>query len=97
MKTVLTLILLASPGAAPDLRVHRDVAYTDSVDRQRTLDVYAPADGQDQPILIWVHGGGWRQGDKSNVQRKPRRSWITGTSSSPSRRVAESGVLTPRW
>ena len=72
MTTALALILLASSGAAADLRVHRDIAYTDAVDRQRTLDVYAPADGQDQPILIWVHGGGWRQGDKSGVQCKPQ-------------------------
>jgi arylformamidase len=33
--------------------------------------VYAPAEGKDHPIVLWIHGGGWRQGDKRGVQKKP--------------------------
>jgi arylformamidase len=40
-------------------------------DRTR-LDVYAPGDGADHPVVIWVHGGGWQIGDKAHVQAKPR-------------------------
>ena len=43
--------------------VHRDIAYgTDPLQR---LDVYAPADAHDAPILLMVHGGGWVRGDKA--------------------------------
>jgi arylformamidase len=52
--------------------IHRDLAYTEPADASRRLDVYAPADGQNRPVLVWIHGGGWRQGDKSNVQHKPQ-------------------------
>lgn len=34
-----------------------------------SLDIYAPARGracQPAPIVVWVHGGGWHAGDKSN-------------------------------
>lgn len=50
----------------PDLSVRRDVAYgTHPLQR---LDVYpAPADACGQnPVVVWVHGGGWRRGDKAN-------------------------------
>jgi len=30
-----------------------------------SLDLYAPRDAVDRPIMIHVHGGGWRRGDKS--------------------------------
>jgi len=37
---------------------------------QQALDVYAAAGGQKAaggyPVVVWVHGGGWRNGDKDN-------------------------------
>ncbi len=43
---------------------------TPGTDPNRTsLDVHTPADGGDQctrrPLVVWVHGGGWTGGDKS--------------------------------
>ncbi|MBU6249022.1 MAG: alpha/beta hydrolase, partial [Xanthomonadaceae bacterium] len=48
-------------------RVVRDVAY--GPDALQRLDVYAPAGAHDAPVILMVHGGGWRRGDKamSNV------------------------------
>ena len=31
-----------------------------------SLDVYPPTHGCPAPVVVWVHGGGWRAGDKSN-------------------------------
>jgi acetyl esterase/lipase len=47
--------------------VHRDLVYADVGDRQLPLDLYVP-DGEDgpYPLLIWVHGGAWRQGSKAH-------------------------------
>ncbi|HMC12213.1 MAG TPA: alpha/beta hydrolase, partial [Pirellulaceae bacterium] len=28
--------------------------------------------GTDHPIVVWIHGGGWRQGDKRGVEQKPQ-------------------------
>lgn len=36
-----------------------------------SLDIYVPESGQDHPIAIYIHGGGWVSGDKSNVGYKP--------------------------
>jgi len=31
-----------------------------------SLDIYAPKTGKQHPVVIMVHGGGWRRGDKAN-------------------------------
>ncbi len=42
-----------------------------------SLDVY-PATGTDLPVVIFVHGGGWFRGDKSNVDAKPAAFNVRG-------------------
>ena len=56
-------------GAEP--KVQRDLAYAEPKHALQTLDVYSPAEGKGHPIIVWIHGGGWRKGDKAGVQRKP--------------------------
>jgi acetyl esterase/lipase len=34
--------------------------------------VYAPSSGSNLPIVVWIHGGGWRAGNKQAVQQKPQ-------------------------
>lgn len=46
-------------------RVMSDLAY--GHDQLQKLDVYLPARPQGAPILMMVHGGGWRRGDKTNT------------------------------
>ena len=29
-------------------------------DPKRTLDVYAPAEAKNLPVVFWIHGGGWQ-------------------------------------
>lgn len=57
-------------GAA--MNVKRDITYVANGNERHMLDVYAPVEGEDPPIIVWIHGGGWRRGDKSAVQRKPQ-------------------------
>ncbi|WP_202921109.1 alpha/beta hydrolase [Anatilimnocola aggregata] len=72
MKYAALVILLATPLLAAEPKVHRDLAYAEPKNERHTLDVYAPAEGKDHPIIVWIHGGGWRNGDKGNVQTKPQ-------------------------
>lgn len=62
-----------SDGKAPSptASVQKDVAYVDSGSDLQKLDIYSPATGNSNPIVIWIHGGGWRNGDKESVQLKP--------------------------
>jgi arylformamidase len=39
---------------------------------RHVLDVYAPKDAKNLPVVFWIHGGGWQAGDKSDVQIKPK-------------------------
>jgi arylformamidase len=48
------------PGVDPDLL---------------SLDVYPAAHGCPAPVVVWVHGGGWRIGDKRNQLDDKRRLW----------------------
>src|SRR5262245_3989245 len=69
---LMPVLVIASPLAAAEPRVERDVAYAFPKSERQTLDVYAPASGSDHPVVVWIHGGGWRQGDKRSVQQKPQ-------------------------
>lgn len=50
----------------------KDVAYSREGGSRTRLDLHAPGDGKDHPVVLWVHGGAWRLGDKSQVGSKPR-------------------------
>lgn len=68
---VLFLTASAAAVAAPATVVRRDLPYaTPAVERQ-VLDIHAPAEAKDLPVVFWIHGGGWQTGDKTEVQRKP--------------------------
>ncbi len=47
-----------------------NVPYGD--DPLQRLDVYAPRDAKQAPIVIFVHGGEWTRGDKAAVSYKPK-------------------------
>jgi acetyl esterase/lipase len=50
--------------------VHRDIAYvTDGHERQK-LDLYVPDEGKNLPLIIWIHGGAWRGGNKTHYVPK---------------------------
>ena len=63
---LLSLILIASNGYAlpSGTKLLSDIPYGKDVDQ--TLDVYIPTDAKDAPVIFMIHGGGWREGDKSN-------------------------------
>ena len=52
--------------------VQRDVPYAVPAVERQVLDIYAPKDAKNLPVVFWIHGGGWQTGDKSEVQIKPK-------------------------
>jgi len=56
---------------ADAMKVQRNIAYVEKGHQRHRLDVYAPTSGKDHPVALWIHGGGWRKGDKTGVQSKP--------------------------
>jgi len=54
--------LVNATAKTSDLDVTRDVAYAPGP--RRSLDIYRPRQGAMLPIVIFLYGGSWRQGDK---------------------------------
>jgi acetyl esterase/lipase len=52
--------------------VRKDVPYVDRAAEKQTLDLYAPRDAKNAPIIVYVHGGEWAKGDKADVSSKPK-------------------------
>jgi len=67
---VLACTLIALPGQAQ--QVLRDIPYAEPAQERQVLDLYAPRDAKNLPVVFWIHGGGWQTGDKSSVQLKPQ-------------------------
>ena len=67
----LAFLVMALASGARGQTVTRDVPYAGEADKNRTLDVYAPAGAKGAPVVFWIHGGGWQAGDKSDVKLKP--------------------------
>jgi acetyl esterase/lipase len=64
-------VVLQSQARA-DNDVKRDIPYADKADARQVLDVYSPKGAKNLPVVLWIHGGGWQTGDKSDVQIKPQ-------------------------
>ncbi len=67
---VLPLSVRAENPARPTFEVEtlKDIAYYDGTEAhpvKHKLDLFLPRGRKDFPVLIFVHGGSWRHGDKS--------------------------------
>ncbi len=57
----------ALPTVGPSASTLHDLPYA-ALDPAEVLDLYLPAAGpHPAPLLIWIHGGGWHTGDKSQI------------------------------
>lgn len=64
-----TTLLCFSSRAVDSNRfdVIRDVEYARLGEQSLKLDVYVPQGKARPPLVVWVHGGAWRSGSKSNM------------------------------
>jgi arylformamidase len=66
------LVALAFVTVAHAENVKRNIPYAEPANERQTLDVYAPENAKNLPVIFWIHGGGWQGGDKTSVQAKPK-------------------------
>jgi acetyl esterase/lipase len=83
---LLAAVLLARPAWAADeakvpktggnfeVEVHKDIPYVEGKDgdERQKLDLYVPKGAKDFPTLFFIHGGAWRLGSRSGVDRVGR-------------------------
>lgn len=57
-------------GAPAAARIERDIVYARVGEKDLLLDLYRPEQGPTPlPVILWVHGGGWRGGSKGSGGR----------------------------
>src|SRR5436190_15600564 len=59
----------AIAGTAPS--VTRDLPYVTNGHPRQKLDLYLPAAGESRPLVVWIHGGAWKGGDKGQNPAMP--------------------------
>ena len=68
MLTVLPVVLLISSSSVAEEPKFRDVEYGRVGDISLKLDFYEPNQRRpERPLIVWIHGGAWRSGSKSDV------------------------------
>lgn len=60
------------PIVAVGSRITWNIPYVENGHEQQQLDVYAPPDAHDAPVVVYAHRGEWARGDKSEVSYKPK-------------------------
>lgn len=62
----------APPPLIPGVRVYTDLSYVPNGRQRQKLDLYVPEKPEAPlPLLVWIHGGAWRYGDKRNCPILP--------------------------
>jgi len=71
---IIGLATATTEAAKPD----RPVQYSYGDHKDQTLDVYAPKNVSQAPVILMVHGGAWRFGDKDNKRVVTNKStrWL---------------------
>jgi len=57
------------------VNTHFDIRYAQvrgSDPNLTSLDIYAPNEAKNYPVMVYIHGGSWQKGDKRNVGKKPQ-------------------------
>ena len=52
------------PQPPPRVSAYRDLAYVENGHQRQKLDLYLPNQGENRPLIIWIHGGAFRMGRK---------------------------------
>jgi acetyl esterase/lipase len=72
------------PPVPSSIRLHKDLIYKETDEKTLKLDIYQPKNLQKKaPLLIFVHGGSWKKGDKDDYRRYlvdyAQKGYITAT------------------
>jgi len=66
----------AKPPTLPQgVRMERDLSYIPDGDPAQRLDLYLPEQPSDKPLplIVHIHGGGWKGGKKRRKESRARR------------------------
>jgi acetyl esterase/lipase len=73
---------VCSKTSGTEYKILRDIPYADTKNPKQTLDLvvpHAPSSLPPLPLVVWIHGGGWKNGDKRSGHRPDRLPAIVKT------------------
>ena len=57
------------PSQGRSVRIHPEIEYVNNGHERQRLDLFVPESAVPPPLVVWVHGGGWAKGSKTNLRR----------------------------
>lgn len=67
------LVVASSNVKAESPTIRKDIEFANVDGHSLKLDLYLPSEAKQPPLVVWIHGGGWKAGSKSNCPV----SWLT--------------------
>ena len=95
--TFANITACAVPTAPPDatLSVRPDIVYSSAGGESQKLDVVGPATGSNKPMVMLIHGGGWRHGERNDDSLRFTARVLAGqgfVAATASYRLTQNGV-----
>ncbi len=70
LSVVLALLFIgAGPVRAEAAKVFRDIEYAAYQGRSMQLDMYRPSTAGPSPLIVWLHGGAFRMGNRTWIEQ----------------------------
>jgi acetyl esterase/lipase len=63
LRSLAFLLTFLPAWTAQAEHVRREILCAEPVNERQTLDVYAPDDAKNLPVVFWIHVGGWEVGE----------------------------------
>jgi len=67
MAAALSSLVPSNVAHAQAVSTHKDIVYATAGGKSLALDLYMPVGIERPPLIVWVHGGRWMNGDKEEV------------------------------
>ena len=71
LKAASLSVLILAASASPQTRILKDIEYARPGNVSVLLDLYLPESRGPHPLIVWIHGGAFRAGDKGNIFWRP--------------------------
>ncbi len=66
--SITTYIYIKNKNSTNNNSIYKDISYSD-ISKTNTLDIYLPSNtNKPYPVVIWIHGGAFKMGNKNNPQ-----------------------------
>ena len=61
---IIGMVLCINSATANNIKITKDIEFAAVNNQSLKLDLYQPKKPKGSPLVVWIHGGGWRKGTK---------------------------------